>query len=653
MPEAVTWGPGQREAFVGYVTDALRRALRERTPLEQKWRDWLTQYRAPLPTSTKRFPYEGAADYTMQFTATTVDPLVARFVTTLHAPANLWTLQPLNELWVDAAKPMQDYLQFLDKTRLHLYDVNYRAILELVKLGTCIYKTGWTYESRRVNTYDPATGQVIQVRKPVAGPFVDHVSLTDFIIPSDAYEIQPDSQGGATWVAERFTLSRPAFESRARGQEPFLPQYDPAAVTAVSAYEDANETAGKAVRDKRRELDSYVPSNLRHIELYEVHCRFDTQGDGGVDDVVAILHLPSQTMVRAIFNPYAHNQRPYAVARYMRGDGFYGIGVCEQAEMVQKVLSELLNGNIDNVRLANSPMLGVKPGANVVPGEPIYMLKMWMLDDPSKDIREIKFTTPYPSLQALGPLIQLWGERRTGFSDLQQGNLQGLPSRTPATSMLQLLQEGNRRFDLTLKDLRFCLDTIGLRLLQNCQQFLSNPVVNPEAGRELEMIVMALGEPEGAYVAQKLALPIDDVANGLGVTVTATSGSTNKDVEKQSFLALVQVQAQLSQQYLQLASIIGNPQLQLLSPVMVETAAQILKGFSELQERLLEQFDIRNPEDIMVNAAVLLDAAAQPNPLALLAGLSAGADGGGRGGAAQPANPAGMGGVPAGAGSPV
>lgn len=651
MPEPVVWGPGQDTAFVDYVTEAMLRALRERTPLEAKWRKWLEQYRAPLPSSTKRFPYEGASDYTMQFAAMTVDPLVARFVTTLHTPANLWTLQPLNERWVPIAKPMQDYLQYLDTTRLRMFDVDYRAVLELVKLGTTIYKHGWAFESRLVNEYDPATGQVVQVRKAEGGPFVDHVSLPDFLIPSDSYEIQPDVQGGAPWVAEQFTLTRDAFLARAQGQQPLLPDYDPAAVEKVKQYEDANRSAGASVQDKRWELNDYVPSNLRRIELWEVHARFDCTGDGSVCDVVAIVHLRSRTLLRAIYNPYAHNKRPYSVARYMRGEGFYGIGVCEQAEMPQAILSELLNGNIDNVRLANAPMIGVKPGANVVPGEPIYLLKMWLLENPDKDIRQIQFTTPYPSLQQLGPIIQTWGERRTGLSDIQRGNAEGLPSRTPATSMLSLLQEGNRRFDLTLKDLRYCLDEVGTRILQNCQQFLSNPVVNPQAGTQLEMAVMALGEPEGSFVAQTLALPIDDVANGLGVTVTATSGSVNKEVEKQSFLALLQLQASMFVPlYLQLAQILGNPALQLMSPVVVQTAAQLFRGTAELQTRLYEQFDIKNPEDSMVNAAVILEAAAQPNPLGLLAGLSAGANGGAGAGPAGTAGTAPMGGVSKGAG---
>jgi hypothetical protein len=505
-----------------------------------------------------------------------------------------------------------------------MYDVNYRAVLEFVKLGTCIYKTGWAFERRNTMKYD-AEGKLVRDVEMNSHPFVDHVSLIDFLIPAQSYEIQADRQGGASWVAERFRLTESQFMSRSQGQAPFLPNYDPEAVQLVRKFVESQSSSSTDLRDTKFRLDDYQPSYLRQIELWEGHCRFDTTGTGTVDDVVAIIHLPSRTLLRAIVNPYRHGMRPYSVARYFRSDGFYGIGECEQAEVFQEMLTLLWNYQMDNVLAVNAPMLGVKLGANIVPGEPVYPLKIWPLDNPSTDIKEIKLSEVYPSLQQFGSFIQIWGERRTGLNDLNtSGNPSSLPSRTPATSLLSMLQEGNRRPDLSLKELRNALGEVGLRTIQNCQQFYSSPVQNPDASMQLQMLIMALGEPEGTYVAQKLAIPLEDIEQGIGVAITATSSGSNKEVERQSFLALIQVQAELSQQYIGLAQIIGNPQMQILSPVLVETASQIFKGYSELQRRLLEQFDIRNPEDILVNAAVLLDAAAQTAPLTAALHLAAG-----------------------------
>jgi len=131
----------------------------------------------------------------------------------------------------------------------------------------------------------------------------------------------------------------------------------------------------------------------------------------------------------------------------------------------------------------------------------------------------------------------------------------------------------------------------------------------------LRMAIMALGEPEGTYVATTLTTPLEDIESGVGVTVTATSGSMNKEVEKQNFMGLLQLQATMFMpMYLQLAQILSNPQVQLLGPAVMQTAAQLFKGTSELQQRLYEQFDIRNTEEMVVNTAVILDTVAQSAP---------------------------------------
>lgn len=626
MPEPLQWGKERKQQFVEWVTTDLRRAIGNRSSLERRWIDWLDQYRAAIDTSVKHFPFEGASGKTLPVGAMNVDPLVARFLTTLHAPPNIWTLQANNERWVDVVKPLQDYLQYLDHSMLRMWDVNYRAFLELLKLGTCIYKHGWRFEQRKRKTYG-ASGKLGPGIKTISAPFVDHVRLVDFVLPPESYAIQADDQGGAPWVAERFYLTQPQFMARAVGQEPFLPNYDAEAVRRVKQYEDNRETGDESARHSR---DEYPTSYLRRIELWEIHARYDVAGEGEVDDVVAVLHQDTRELLRATLLPYAHGQRPYEVARYFRGDGFYGIGVCEQSEMFQDAQSELLNLNFDNVLASNSIMLAIRFGANVTAGEPIYPFKIWPLENPKEDIVPIQFGQTRSDLPVLQQYLESGVQRRTGLSDIQFGNPQGLPSRTPATSMMALLQEGNRRFDLSLKDVRLdCMARLGLRVLQNLQQFAADPRANPEGPAYLELAAMVLGEPEGQFVQQALALPLEDIEQGVGVSLTATSGMVNKEVEKQALLALLQLQTQLGQQYIQLAQIATNPQVAMTQPAVAQVASEVAHGLSELQKRVLEQYDIRNPEDILVNTAALQSATrALSQGVPIQPGIPPGANGG-------------------------
>ena len=99
MPEQIQWGPKRESKFVEYINQEWVDGIAARDPLLQQWLRWLEQYAAPASQATKNFPYEGAANFVLPLTATDVDQLFAKFVQTIHAPEDLWTITPMNERW--------------------------------------------------------------------------------------------------------------------------------------------------------------------------------------------------------------------------------------------------------------------------------------------------------------------------------------------------------------------------------------------------------------------------------------------------------------------------------------------------------------------------------------------------------------------------
>lgn len=647
MPQPVRWGEGRQQQAVDWLYDEIQQALRERDPLERKWRRWLDLYRAPAQQPLKRFPFEGAHNYMLPAIATDVDQMVAAFLQTLHAPANIWSCSALNERWVDVAKPMQDFLEAVDLRLLKMWDVNYRAVMEMTKLGTGIYKTGWVYEKRPIQTYDNA-GKRVKTDLLRTQPFVDHVRLADFLLPTYSYAIQPDQQGGAPWVAERMRLSPWAFQAMAKSAGDFLPQFDPAGVQTVLQYLERSQTdyqnkveqqqynsgtspVGTFNQWDRASVPEAMPNNggsarVREIELWEVHVRCETEPDQ-LNDLILWFHWPSRTVLRAIYADWLSGERPYDVIRYMRTEGFYAMGVAEQKEMFQEATSTILNFGLDNMVLGNSTMLGAKGGANIAPGEPIYPGKILITDGSPKDeLFPMTLGTPGNSaaiMQAF-QIFQGLGERRTGVSDIQLGQMQDLPGRTPATTMLSLLQEGKRRPDLTIKDLRYQgLSNVGLKVLQVLQQQIAQPASDAN-GLWLGWAVDLLGLPEGKAVADKLKTPAENVAFGLGVTLTATSSTSNKEVEKQSLTALMQLAGSVAQQLIQFQ------QLALTMPPLAPTCIAANNGLLELFTRLLEQYDVRNIDEIIPTTAL---PAPQPPAVPGVGGPPPGPDNGTGGGA--------------------
>ena len=637
MADTVKWGKGRRDNLRQFLRFEIDRALGARSGAEEKWRDRLVQYRAQPEAGIAHFPFEGASKVTVPVTADNVDPIWARYMANIHGADNIWTMRALSEKWVTAAKPLQDFTQWLDVNLLHMWDVNMRAFRDMVLQGTAVYKTGWKFEQKKVWGYDDQLNRVKQVQT-INAPFVDHVHIANFLVPPEAREVDPDVQHGAIWAGERLRIRPPALQVMARGQEPFLPNFIPEAVKEVVRWVENSVTD----EEHTRNVNDYIGDDLsgaffesREVELWEMHIRYDANGDGVEEDLIVTYHKPTATILRAIYN-WLPGGRPYSVIRYLRGDGFYGVGVGEQTETWQNVISNVLNYDIDKLLLSNAPMFAVKEGANILPDEPIFPGKIWSLNDPRADILPMHMIAPgnFDMMQMMG-FLQEQSRSRTGLSDLQQGNVGALPSRTPATTVQSLLQEGNTRFDMSIKDLRQGgLSQVGLRVLQNVQFQTRNFTNNPFAQAYLATAQQVLGEPEGTEAARAIlgvsgeGLPAEPIQNGLAVQLTATSGLNNKELQRQSNLALLQLGSQMGEQFINLAGLIQQGGL------VGEVAQKLFAGGTELLLRTLEQFDVRNPEEIVPNLQSLLGANQQ---LAGGGGIQplGGAAGGAPGGAPQ------------------
>jgi hypothetical protein len=581
----------------------LDRAITQRMALEKTWRSQLELYRAPKKEGIAHVPFEGASNYTIPFAAMNVDPILARYMANVHAAENLWTLSPLNERWIDKAKPLQDYLTWMDKRILRMWDVDYRVFLEMLKLGTGIYKTSWRYEQRRKMGYDQYKRRT-RLLETINQPVVDHVHLQNFYIPQESRAIDPEAQGGAPWVAERHRFRPLQLRAMARGQEPFLPNFSPTDVDEVVKWQEAAQTEHE---QKVEELDELSGSmslmRQRPIEIWEVHARFDTTGNGIEDDIVVFFHKPTMRILRATYSTMP--KRPYNEIRYIRGDGFYGIGICEQADIWQEVQSRVLNFDIDKVFLSNAPMLRASEGANIMPDEQIWPGKIIFA---GKDELEAFFLAAPGSfdIAQLRDWIEAAGKTRIGTTDLMHGAVGALPSRTPATTVQSLLQEGNTKFDMSIKDLRQSgLSEVGMQVLQHLQAQALDPINNPDAQDYVQLAPMILGQPEGRFVAEALTIPAEAIELGVGVALTATSGTSNKELMKQSKLALLQITSQMAPGFIQLAGLIQQ------GGIVGEVAKQLFVSGAELLQDTMEQFDVRNPEELVPNIQALLASASQ------------------------------------------
>lgn len=597
--ESVEWGRGRKEAFIPYFHQSLHNTLGDRAPLERKWQRLIVQWRANKPQDEVEFPWPGAANEELPLTDMHVTPIYSDQLQTFHAPEDYWSVESLRPERVPNVNPLREGLTALEKRFLKMRQVNSRAFLDLDVLGTSIYKCHWLHESKAVRAYGPdGRGERRVLRK--SQPKIDHVPLQDFVIPANAWSIDPDAPvGAATWVAQRFRLTPEQLRTRAQSESPAFPPYDRAAVEKVIAWKIESESP---VDQEIRKEDSYVPWEDRKIELYEVWVRFPTRSeDDAEDDIVVIWHHPTMTILRATYNPFAHGRRPFYRTIYLPSFGFYGIGVAELDEWAQDSTTRLFNGLLNNVMAANTRMYSAPHGSNVLPGEPVYPGKVWFVG-PNEQIGEVRLGEVYPSLPQTIDFILRMSQMRTAVNEIQQGDVHNLPSRTPATTVMSALRQSNIRFDMIMQGIREAHSDMGLRTLQNvAQQLRDDPL------RWQSFFSSVLGDEDAASVLEILALPIHEIEELLGVSVTATSAMVNKEAEKQQFIGLMQLTQQFYQSLMQTAMMMmqippGTPAF--------DTASASYTGGVELLKRLLERFDIQNPREYLGNMEAIAGALA-------------------------------------------
>lgn len=571
--------------------------MSDRIPLEKIWVEELLQWQANLPTGEVDFPWPGASNITFPLTAMHTEPVCADIMQTLHAPEDYWGVTAKRPDRNEHANPFREFLSAVERNFLKMRGTNERVIQDAVLHGTGIYKNHWIHD-RRPKLVDNGLGELDMEMRIHSAPRVEHVPLQHFYIPARSYAIDPDEQGGAQWVAEKFYLRPAQLKLRAKSDGRFLPDYNPESVATISKWlEERADTVDRA----NREQNQYKPFSDEVIELFEVHVRFDADGDGVEEDLIVIWHQLTGMVLRASLAPFMHGKRPYHKIVYMpKPTSFYGQGMAAKDAWAQVTLTKLLNSNINNVTLTNTAMFAAPYGSSLKPGEPVYPGRVINYQPGEVAPTRIPLGDINQSLPQLQQFLLSISDNQVGMSDLRRGNIDSLPGRTPATTIMSMMQEGNKRFDMVLTNIRNVQGEIGLRLSQNIAQFYMD---DPQ--RWVNFCNEALGPDDAMKVIELLSGGVDEMESSLGVDVSATSAMVNKEAEKQSFIGLLQIITPIYQQAVQTAMMML--QLPPGSPPY-ETAAASYSGAVQLMERLLEKFDIQNPSQYLGNMKAIAGA---------------------------------------------
>lgn len=570
------------DQLLEWLVFELRQAKSDRAGLESDWVRYAKLYRARPESEFNDFPFKGASNLKIPVAATDVETTVSELMGIIFGSPNLWSTEGLRPDWLEFAARLEEFLEWAQEAELNMYDVLNDWVLELTKLGTGVLKTRYRRDQRTVFEWrETAPGQTVQqlARRIIANrPDVSWTPIANFYVPATTKKL-----ADAMWCGERIELSWDTLLARVRDGI-----YRPDILDHIArSWRDAQPRSEFSRYQSEQEiLDKLIPSRHDLFELFEFWPKYDILGTGEPLPLVCTIHVPSNTYARIDFNPFFHQEAPYSTARFIRREGsFYGIGMCEIDEMCQEEVTALHNQRIDSGTIRNTAAWVAQRGIGLKQDEPWWPGRVMLVDD-------INGVKPFPVGYEAQPtvneeqLVVNYFRQRSGISDYDRGGA-GNPaiSYTTATTTIQMLQQGRKLRDQTLREINAAVAEVGRRVVELYQQF-------DQMGKVYEV----MGDKDGAVVNAVLKFPLDTIRTGVAIKVTSTTSQLNKETKIRTDQIIFGLMTQFYQQMFQAMTVVVNPQIPLPLRVL---AGQMIHGGLVLARRILDNYEEQDLDSIL------------------------------------------------------
>jgi hypothetical protein len=240
--------------------------------------------------------------------------------------------------------------------------------------------------------------------------------------------------------------------------------------------------------------------NLQEIELVEFHGKYDIDGDGRMEDIVATFSAKHRVLLAARETDLLHGKKPFAEIKMFPIPGrFESQGVCEIIKHLQQELNDIHNMRIDNGTITNAAMFWYDPNSDIDPeihrpgpgvGFPAGANQIGILQT-----GDVKFSS-FREEELVRRLIQ----DRIGVSDFAIGNDVTAGQNKTATGVNAIVNEGNQRMEVMLRNVALGLNEAVLQTFQLLQQFGDDDMYfRVVEGAESSMKKVTAKEIQGQY----------------------------------------------------------------------------------------------------------------------------------------------------------
>jgi len=524
------------EHILAFLDDAVQNSVDSRQIWQSNLEIWYKQYRGVV--AEKDFPWEDCSNLHVPITGILVDTLVSRMINPIFSTAPFVTARGASQQGPqqapqqegqqappsvsdhDKSRDVENMLHYVMNQRIKIYPVVQDWIREAFIYGRAVVKVVWRKETRKytrqLSQQDvmrdiQVAQQEVQGGNP-SSETLEFLNQMAFIAQEHDFENHPfinvereeTMYDNPDWVfipiedfgyhprAINIEDSPYVFHRFRRDIDELLKLQDAGVYTNVDLLEAgfADESSqvisahGEPLLDDVQTLEEGYEDvtdepedNLHDIEIIEMHCKYDIDGDGRMEDVIATFAPNQGILLAARESDLMHGKKPFVEIKPFPQPGrFEAQGVPELITDLQQEINDIHNMRIDNGTITNAVMWWFDPNSDIDPeihrpgpgvGFPAGPNQFGVVQ--TGDIKNSSFKEE--------ELVRRLIQDRIGVSDFAIGNDTTAIANKTATGISAIVNEGNQRLEVMLRNISVGMNEAVLQTFQLLQQFGSDDIL--------------------------------------------------------------------------------------------------------------------------------------------------------------------------------
>jgi hypothetical protein len=564
----------QREEILAYLNDEVGFALIEQEGRRKKWDRWRRQRMALPESEVKNYPFKKASNVVPPVALVNTNNVYAGLNNMFGAIHPFWTVgaQRIDDPDdLETAKISTRYLDVLaqGKADLNKKKVSKTVHYETASLGLNVVKVAWTERSWSITEEDDS-GNILDTSVVLhRGPEIIPIPAEDFLYREAYQDIQT-----MPWCAHVLHKTWPEIK-----QMEELGYYEN--VDQIEDFYRQVPEEGEKAQQQREGVES-MPTDI--WDIHEFYLFWEV--DGRVRDYIITVHLESEVILRSSYNEMG--------TRCLEGFGYLinpfrleGVGVGHLSDHMQEECTMIHNARIDGIHIGVAPMFKARRNSGVQQGELVFPGKVWMLDDPMRDLDVIKAPEPYN--MSLMTENQAFAYARQAVGQPEDiGGFANSTAKTRDTSGMvrQRLSQSGSVFASVTEGIEDSWTRVGelvwLQLVHHRTEVIQNEI---DIGR--------LSPTEIQTLDKALSIPKDQVPIRLKFSVRTSDVEQTFETKRQNLLTRTQLSAMFFEQTMPVVQMLFGPQgmqIQAQAPELFKYLARIYTARCRMMEEAIRFF---------------------------------------------------------------